>query len=113
MGEKLSVAKAKRRRQKKQRRYAIEMNASPELTRRFWKSYGATTIIFGYLGQKEAHKFQGADMWMYKRGVCRVFMRVSLRDLRYFVHWQSGQVIRYDPRNGIISIGEDLPAWQK
>ena len=85
MGEKLSVAKAKRRHKKKQRRFAIQLNASPELTRRVWKSYGATTIIFEYLGQKEAHKFQGADKWMYERGVYRVFVRVGLQEDWYFV----------------------------
>ena len=93
--------------------FAIEMNASPELTRRVWKSYGATTIIFEYLGQKEAHKFQGADKWMYKRGVCRVFVRVRLREgLRYFVDAR-GRVILYDPRNGAVSAREVLPDWRE
>ena len=93
--------------------FAIEMNASPELTRRVWKSYGATTIIFEYLGQKEAHKFQGADKWMYKRGVCRVFFRVTLREvLRYFVRHRTGRVIRYDPRDGAFSSREVVPGWE-
>ena len=94
--------------------FAIEMNASPELTRRVWKSYGATTIIFEYLGQKEAHKFQGADKWMYKRGVCRVFVRVTLREgPRYFVDPVTGRVTRYDPRNGAISAKGVPPGWLK
>ena len=89
-------------------RFAIEMNASPELTRRVWKSYGATTIIFEYLGQKEAHKFQGADKWMYKRGVCRVFVRVTLREgVQYFLDFRNGLVIRYEPvEAGLISVAE-------
>ena len=93
--------------------FAIEMNACPELTRRIWKSYGATTVIFAYLGQKEAHKFQRADKWMYKRGVCRVFVRVTLREgERYFVDSQTRLVIQYDPREGAFSAREVLPDWK-
>ena len=85
--------------------FGIELKASSELTRSVWKSYGATTIIFQYLGQKEAHQFQGADKWMYKRGVCRVVTRIRWPDERYFVDFKTGHVIRFEARNGVVSVG--------
>ena len=94
--------------------FGIELNASPDLTRRIWKSYGAMTTFFEYLGIKEALKFQGADKWMYNRGVCRVFVRIRWpEEVRYFVDPVTGRVIRYEARNGVVSEGEVLPDWQQ
>ena len=45
---------------------------------RFDKSYGAMTMIMGYLPRLEQLKMQGLDKWWYVIGVGRVQVRLDL-----------------------------------
>lgn len=50
----------------------ISATASLEQRKRIDKSYGAMTIIMGYLPQLEQLKLHGLDTWWYDIGVGRV-----------------------------------------
>ena len=63
---------------------------------RFDKSYGAMTMIMGYLFRMEQLKLQGLDMWWYITGVGRVQVRLETLKMIYFA----------DNDRQIIAVGE-------
>ena len=60
-----------------------------------FKSYGAITVIFGFLDELEALKFQLVSAWMYASGVGRVQTRFLLPRSLYFT-WCTDQQESYE-----------------
>ena len=60
---------------------------------RFDQSYGAMTMIMGYLPQIEQLRLQGLDTWWYTIGVGRVQVDLETGKMFYFVFSREPQII--------------------
>ena len=65
----------------------------PLQRKRFDKSYGAMTMIMGYLPRLESLKLQGLDTWWYNTGVCRVQVHFLLPKLLSYFGAADAQIV--------------------